>query len=82
MDAFSTAARILGGIELTPGQLAQLRAIDHKWQQRLFDLLHPAGSSGARREPTEAELEALRRGVTDDVLGLLTPEQRGRLRPG
>ena len=82
MDAYGTAARILDGIELTPGQLAQLRAIDHKWQQRLFDLVHPAGSPGTRREPTEAELEALRRGVADDVLALLTPEQRGLLRPG
>lgn len=82
MDAFTTATRILEGIELTPGQLAQLRAIDHRWQQRLFDLLHPAGMAGARREPTEAELAALRRGLTDDVLGLLTPEQRGRLSPG
>ena len=38
MNAYTVAAELLGGIELNAMQLAQLRAIDHEYQQRLFDL--------------------------------------------
>jgi hypothetical protein len=40
VDAFSVAAQMLGELELGPGQLAELRAIDSKYHQRLYTLLH------------------------------------------
>jgi hypothetical protein len=92
MDAFTVAAQMLGGLELGSGQLAQLRAIDSKYQQRLYTLLHasdtPARPGGSypepdahpvERGPTPAELAELRAMLVSDIRGLLSPEQRGRL---
>jgi hypothetical protein len=85
MGAFEVAGRLLRGVELSPGQLAQLRAIDRKYQERLHALLYPAGGEGApappgaapaRREPTGEEVAALDAMVTSDLLAMLTPEQR------
>jgi Spy/CpxP family protein refolding chaperone len=76
MDAFSVAAAVLGDLALTPGQLAQLRALDHRYQQRRFELLHAPGAGAALAEEEEREL---RQGMERDVLELLTPEQRGEL---
>jgi hypothetical protein len=92
MDAFTVAAQMLGGLELGPGQLAQLRAVNSRYYQRLFTLLRapdtPAGPRGSHagpdtpgeaREPTPAELAELRAMLVSDIRGLLSPEQRGRL---
>ena len=78
MDACTVAREVLGPIELTPMQVAQLRAIDHEHQQRLFALLHPA-EGGPPRVATPAELAVLRASLQPAVLGILTPAQRGRL---
>ena len=56
---------MLGDLELSPGQLAQLRALDRKYAQRLFE----------RRQP-EATLRAMLR---SDILAMLTPEQERAL---
>jgi hypothetical protein len=65
MNALAEAARLLGDMELTPGQLAQLRALDRKYAQRRFD---------GRR--SEADLLDLLR---SDILAMLTPEQERAL---
>lgn len=77
MDACTVAGEVLGPIELTPMQVAQLRAIDHEHQQRLFALLHVAEGEPAR-EATPAELAVLRASLERAVLGILTPGQRAR----
>ena len=78
LSAYAEAERLLGGVELTSGQLAQVRAIDVAHQRRLFDLLH--GAAGALpREPTEGEAEALRERIDADLLAMLTPAQRRAL---
>jgi hypothetical protein len=66
MNALAEAARMLGDMELSPGQLAQLRALDRKYAQRRFE---------GRR--SDAELLDLLR---SDILAVLTPEQERALR--
>ena len=78
MDAYTVAGEVLGPIELTPMQVAQLRAIDHEHQQRLFALLHVAEGEPVR-VATPAELAVLRALLQRAVLGILTPGQRARL---
>jgi Spy/CpxP family protein refolding chaperone len=75
-SAFSVAERLLDGVTLTPSQIAQLRAIDHKYQQSLYSMLH-----GARRAPTEAERSQLDDTAVRDIMEMLTPEQRTRCAP-
>lgn len=93
MNAYTLAAQLLADVELSTGQLAQLRAIDMKYQQQLFTLLHRRGadaaapadvrvsSAGVEREPTPDELATLRETIVSDLLSMLTPEQRDALRP-
>lgn len=73
-SAFSLAQRLLGRVILTPGQIAHLRAIDHKYQQSLYTMLR-----GARRAPTEAERSQLDGTAAREIMEMLTPEQRTRL---
>ena len=81
MGAYEAAATLLGDLVLSAGQLAELRAIDHKYQQRLFTLLHQDGGGAvqAAREPTQAELSGLDAMVAADILAMLTPTQRQAL---
>ena len=65
MNALTEATRLLGDLELSSGQLAQLRALNRKYAQRVFE----------RRQP-EAELLAMLRA---DILAMLTPEQERAL---
>ena len=67
MNALAEAARMLGDMELSPSQLAQLRALDRKYAQRHFEGSRP-----------EAELRSLLR---SDILATLTPEQQRALGP-
>ena len=69
--AYAVAERILGNLALTPQQSGQLRAIDHKYQQALFAVLH-----GAERPPTVAETSPLDEIAARDFREMLTPEQR------
>lgn len=75
MNAQTIASQLLDDIELSPGQLAQLRALDRKYAQRLYTLLHDC-DDGKSRELTEAEAADLEARLRADVLALLTPEQR------
>jgi Spy/CpxP family protein refolding chaperone len=92
MNAFTVAAEMLGDLELTSGQRAQLRAINHKYFQEVYTLLQPTGEeahrAGAQTEagstPAEPSLTAqqtdgLRAMLERDVRDLLTPAQRARL---
>jgi hypothetical protein len=85
MDAYTVARELLGRAliaQLSAGQLAQLRAIDHEVQQRIFDRLHPADADvreGRRRELTAGAVAELRAVIEAAVLQLLTPEQRSVL---
>ncbi|CAN5532721.1 hypothetical protein BH24GEM3_BH24GEM3_17820 [soil metagenome] len=92
MDAFTVAEEMLGAMTLNAEQLAQLRAINHGYYQRLFTLLSQpnagagpgddaAASTTARadRDLTAAEVAELRRLLEADILDLLTHEQRQAL---
>lgn len=89
MDAFTVAAGMLGGLELGSSQLAQLRAINSKYYQRLYTLLHASdtpgrlGGSYAAPDPhpveralTPAELTDLHAMLVSDIRGMLSPGQR------
>jgi Spy/CpxP family protein refolding chaperone len=78
MNALTMATEMLGNVELTPGQLAQLRALDRKYAQRVYTLLHD--SEAGTRELSEAEAADLEAKLRSDVHALLTPEQQGQLR--
>ncbi len=72
--AFSVAERLLNRVTLTAGQTAQLRAIDHKYQQSLYTMLQ-----GALRAPTAAERAQLDDIAAREIMEMLTTEQRTRL---
>jgi hypothetical protein len=79
MNALTMALELLGNIELSPGQLAQLRALDRKYAQRVYTLLHDS-EAGTPRELTEAEAADLEDKLRSDVFALLTSEQQDLLR--
>lgn len=74
-SACTVAAGLLPSIALTPSQTAQLRAIDHKYQQSLYTML-----AGAPRAPTATEQSGLDDAAARDILNMLTPEQRALIR--
>jgi len=76
-SAFTVAARLLAGIALTVGQTAQLRAINHKYQQSLYTML-----AGAHRAPTDAERSQLDAVAAHDIMEMLTAEQRAERAKG
>lgn len=88
MDAFAVADELLGGIELTTGQLTQLRVLNHKYFTEVYALLHPAGAQDApalaSAEPalTASQAAALRAMLERDVRAMLTPAQRALLAAG
>ena len=65
MNVLAEAERIRGSTELSPGQVAQLRALGRKYSQLGFE-----GGTG------DAEL---RERLRSDVLGMLTAAQRRSL---
>jgi hypothetical protein len=91
MDAFSIAAELLGHIELSSGQLGQLRALDYRLLLEVDRLAksrpaRPAAGGAAEPpppspafEPTPEEEAALRASIIPDILEMLTPEQRAAL---
>lgn len=70
MDVFIVAEELLGDMHLTSGQLGQLRALNYrlllKTVPRETPLLPP-------------EEEALRALVVEEILQMLTPDQRAQL---
>jgi hypothetical protein len=70
MDPFAVASEMLEGVQLSSGQVAQLRAIDTKYQQRMFSLTR-AGASPARREPTRDEIAELEAMIRADIAAVV-----------
>jgi hypothetical protein len=91
VDAFSVAAELLGDLPMTSGQLAQLRAVNHRYWQEVYTLLHPAGEGAPDANPwaegapagasalSERDTAALRAMLEREVAAMLTPEQRATL---
>ena len=78
LDAFSVAAELFGDRPLTTWQLTQLRALDHRYWQAVYAMLHPDGE--APREELTAEQRAdLREMLVRSVREMATPEQRAEL---
>jgi uncharacterized membrane protein len=77
MTALTLARELVGNLELSPDQLAGLRALDRKYAQRVYTLLHQ--SDAVRSELTDAEAAALHTQLVSDILALLTPEQQSLL---
>ncbi len=90
MDAFTVAARLLGGRLPTAEQSAQLRAINVRYYTTLFALLHsppllpgqplpsvaPADAQPAERALTDHERTALEDRLTRDVEAVFAPAAR------
>ena len=72
MSAFTVAARVLGDLPLSAGQLAQLRAIDTRYWRQIAER-DPAGIDEAA---LDAELDAA---IETELLAMLTPDQRRSL---
>ena len=87
MNPFTMAELLLGDLELTSEQLAQLRAINTKYFTELHALRQKAGAAGAHREPVagggpaipEADLAALDAVIARDIRDILTMEQQAVL---
>jgi hypothetical protein len=73
VNALALAAEMLGEVEPTPGQLAQLRALDRKYAQRMYGLMHDSADGSGRRELTGAEAARLRAQLEAEILALLAP---------
>jgi hypothetical protein len=73
VNALTIATEMLGDIDLSPGQLAQLRALNRKYAQRVYTLLHRSEAT-PQEELTEAEAADLHARLTADILAVLTPE--------
>jgi hypothetical protein len=77
LSASSLVARLLPGVALTTGQLAQMRALDARHHTALFALRERARSEGrAWTGPTAAEERAMRDALVDAVRGMLDDDQR------
>jgi len=92
MDVFEVVHELLGDLPLTTGQLTQLRAIDRKYWQAVFTLLHPEhgddwrldlragpGSAGAAPSLSADQTADLHAMLVREVRALVTPEQRAAL---
>jgi hypothetical protein len=82
LDAFAVAAELFGDRPLTTGQLTQLRALDRRYWQRVYELLHPEGEAprGAPRGAlTAGERAGLRAMLVREVRAMATPAQRAEL---
>jgi len=89
MDVFSIASEVLGDLQLSSGQLGQLRALDYRLlldrrQSRDSeaggdDRGVPAGKPPGADDLSIDDAAALRAGIVAEILEMLTPEQRASL---
>ena len=76
-DVFALAARLLPGVVLTPGQLAQVRAANTKLQGDIAALIRDAGAAGrVWTWPSTAEHARLQTMLVNELRGMLTAAQR------
>lgn len=77
LDVFTLLEQLLPGVELTAGQLAQVRAANTKFHTELFAVRQRARSEGRTwTKPSPAERSALRTMLVDDLRRMLTEAQR------
>jgi uncharacterized protein YigA (DUF484 family) len=77
LDVFALVERLLPGVELTPSQLAAVRAADTKYYTELFALQDQARADGRPwTAPSAAERITLRAMLVDDLRSMLTDAQR------
>lgn len=86
MNAYSVAAQLLGDLQLSSDQYAQLRALDYRLQLEIQRRLRARDETGALPRqapgtaPTDAglgpdDLAALRTMLLADIREMLTPQQ-------
>ena len=68
-NPFALAERLLVDVRLTPGQLAQLRAINARYYTMLASIGQPAGTSDAMLPEHQSM-------IAGDIREMLTGEQR------
>lgn len=77
LDVFDLVERLLPDVQLTPSQLAGVRAMNTKLQTELADMDRRARAEGrAWSAPSPAERAALRAMLVEDLRSLLEPGQR------
>jgi uncharacterized protein YigA (DUF484 family) len=77
LDVFTLVERLLPGVDLTPSQLAQVRAANTKYYTELFALEEQARAAGRSwTAPSAAERAALQAMLVDDLRSMLTDAQR------
>lgn len=77
LSASSLVARLLPGVALTTGQMAQMRAIDTRHYTELFALRERARSEGREwSAPSPEEARALRAALVAAVREMLDDDQR------
>jgi hypothetical protein len=83
MDVFIIATELLGKLELTSGQLGQLRALEYRLLLESLPPRRGASKSAVEADPGSVpENEAaLRARVVEEIMQMLTPEQRAQLSP-
>jgi hypothetical protein len=82
MNPFTMAELLLGDMKLTPGQLAQLRAINTRYFTELYALQRKVGAGSAtdgRSVVPEADLAALDATIARDIRDMLSEDQRAVL---
>ena len=75
LDAFVVAAELFGDVPLTTEQLTQLRALDHRYWQEVYTMLHPDGEA-PRPALTAAQRTELHAMLARAVRELATATQR------
>lgn len=77
MDAFTILAEMAGASDLTPDQLAQIRALNVRYYTALLRLrLDATGDPGATAPGTSQGRDALRADLRADVHAVLTRTER------
>ena len=80
MDPFTMAGLVLGKLELTSDQLAQLRAINTKYFTEVAALQRRASADAAivpaGNRPATRDMTALNAAIAADIRELLTAEQQ------
>ena len=77
LDVFTVMEQLLPGVDLSPSQLAQVRAANTKFQTELFEVRERARAEGRTwTGPSAAERAALQAMLVDDLRSMLTEAQR------
>jgi hypothetical protein len=79
-DVLALAERLLAGVPLIPGQLAQIRALNSRYYTQLFALQERVRAArGADASPSAAERAALLAPFVEELRQLIGEEHRAAL---